>query len=281
MSDVLTAPDDDLFWPPTQRTEAESPEVAKKADAWIYAFLGSRVTSFSPAPDRVIVWCALPPAIDMFTLPATMRGLVGLHAGCTFMPRNWEPSPVTMVSFAELNSPFGDASWYPTNPVVELEVSDVAEGEASSSRSDVEQALIAVKQLLGLTDEQVEGATGVSRSTLWRLRTGRTSGTRAVTEAPIWRLHSLARALVDRIGVDGARSWLHGGEPSPAALLAGGDLGLAEQAADPILFPDRAARRGYAAVAEDDYEAVVPLSSDATGPTKRPRRARRPGERSG
>ncbi len=281
MSDVLTAPDDDVFWPPTERTEAESPEVAKKADAWIFTFLGSRVTSFSPAPDRVVVWRAAPPTIDMFTLPATMRRFAGLYLSCTVMPRGGKPSPVTFFSFAQINAPESErAPWYPTNPVVEPESTETAEDEVLQSRSDVEQAVATIKQLLGLTDEQVEAATGVSRSTLWRLRTGRTGGTRSVTEAPIWRLHSLARAMAERIGVEGVRSWLHAGDPSPAALLGGGELGIVERAADLILFPDRPSRRGASAVAEDDYEPVLPRPAGAAAPLNRPRRARRPGERS-
>lgn len=280
MSDVLTAPDDDLFWPPTQRTEAESPEVAKKADAWIFTFLGSRVMSFSPAPDRVVVWCAAPPTIDMFTLPATMRGLAGLYSGCMVMPRGWEPSPVAFVSYAEVNALESERGpWYATNPVVEHGV-PATEDELPEARSDVERAAASLKQLLGLTDEQLEAATGVSRSTLWRLRTGRTSGARSVTEAPIWRLHSLARAMAERIGVDGARSWLHAGDPAPADLLAAGELGLVERAADLILFPDRTSRRAASAVAEDDYAPELPRPVDATAPKNRPRRARRPGERS-
>lgn len=281
MSDVLTAPNDDLFWPPTQRTEAEAPEVAMKTDAWIFTFLGSRVVSFSPAPDRVVVWCAAPPTIDAFTLPAAMRGLTGLYSGCTVLPRGWEPSPVTFVSFTEVNAP--ESEWaprHPSNPVVEGEASEIAADEASPLRSDLEQAVTAIKRLLGLTDEQVEAATGVSRSTLWRLRTGRTGGTRSVTEAPIWRLHSLARAMAERISVEGVRSWLHAGDPSPAVLLAGGQLGLVERAADRVLFPDRAVRRAASAVAEDDYAPVLPRPADVSAPLNRPRRARRPGKRS-
>lgn len=281
MSDVLTAPDDDLFWPPTQRTEAESPEVAQKADAWIFTFLGSRVTSFSPAPDRVVVWCAAPPAIDVFTLPASMRSLAGLYSGCSLMPRSWEPSSVTFVAYAEVNAPGSDRTpWYPTNPMVELETPEAPDDQVAAPRSDIEQAVTAIKDLLGLTDEQVEAATGVSRSTLWRLRTGRTGGTRSVTEAPIWRLHSLARAMAERIGIDGTRGWLHAGDPSPAALLGDGELRLVERAADRILFPDQVDRRGASAVAEDDYEPTLPRPVEATIPRSRPRRARRPGDRS-
>src|SRR5262249_30654062 len=122
MSDVLTAPDDDLFWPPTDRTEAESPEVANRADAWIFTFLGSRVMSFSPAPDRVVVWCSRPPTVDMFTLPATMRGIVGLYPGCSVMPRSWEPSPVTFLSMAALDAGItSPMPWRAANPTVEAE----------------------------------------------------------------------------------------------------------------------------------------------------------------
>src|SRR3546814_13816658 len=92
MADVLTDPTDDL-WPPTERTEAESPEVTRHVDSWIFTFLGSRVTSFSPEPHRVVVWCAKVPAIDAFMLPAQLRGS---GAYTTALQRGWGPSPITM-----------------------------------------------------------------------------------------------------------------------------------------------------------------------------------------
>lgn len=280
MSDMLTT-DDDLFWPPTERTEAESPDVASRTGAWIFTFLGSRVLSFSPAPDRVVVWRTATPAIDAFALPATMRGITGLYTSCRALTRGWEPSLVTCFSFTEVNAPLAErALGHPANPVAEPETPDVEAMQAPQQRSNLEQAVSAIKQLLGLTDEQVEAATGVSRSTLWRLRTGRTGETRSVTEAPIWRLHGLARAMAERIGVEGVRSWLHAGNPSPAVLLADGQLALVERAADRVLFPDRAMPRSAAAVAADDYSPVTPRPADTTAPSNRPRRARRPGDRS-
>jgi transcriptional regulator with XRE-family HTH domain len=279
MSDMLTAPNDDLFWPPTQRTEAESPDVAMKADAWIFTFLGGRITSFSRTPDRVVVWCAAPLAIDAFTLPAAMRGATGPFSGCTMLPQGWEVSPVAS-SFTEATDPASQPTPRQlTNPAVEPETPWVPADEALQPHSDVEQALSVIKQLFGLTDEQVEAATGVSRSTLWRLRTGRTGETRSITEAPIWRLHGLARAMAERGGVEGVRSWLHAGDPSPAALLSSGQLGLVERAADELLFPDRGEPRSASAVADDDYAPVLPRSADVTAPVNRPRRARRPGDR--
>jgi transcriptional regulator with XRE-family HTH domain len=197
------------------------------------------------------------------------------------LPRTWEPSPIAFLSFTEINANAGGGvAEYLSNPVIESEGQEIPPRDTSPRQPELEIAVTAIKELLGLTDEQVEAATGVSRSTLWRLRTGRTGGTRSVTEAPIWRLHSLARAIADVIGIDGLRSWLHAGDPSPAALLARGELALVEQAADRVLFIDHVVPRRGAAVADDDYDPIVPMRSDAVGPSAKPRRVRRPGGRS-
>jgi transcriptional regulator with XRE-family HTH domain len=278
MSDVLTVPDDDLFWPPTERTEAESSDIASKPDAWIFTYLGTRVLSFSPSPDRVIVWCAPVPTVDAFALPAGMRGFADLYGPWRVLPRSWEPSLITYLAFTEV-VPSLEASLSHLNPVTELDDSPAGSDDVYHPGADLEQAVTTIKQLLGLTDEQLEAATKVSRSTLWRLRTRRTGEARSVTEAPIWRLHGVARAMTARLGAEGVRSWLHAGDPSPVALLRSGELGLFERAADGVLFSDHVSSRPAAAVTEDDYAPVMPQPA-ALKPTKRPRRVRRPGDRS-
>jgi transcriptional regulator with XRE-family HTH domain len=278
MSDVLTAPEDDLFWPPTERTEAESHCVNSMAEAWIFNFLGSRVQSFSPSPERVIVWCAAPPIVDAFALPASKRGAT-LCTSWPPLPRQWENSATTLYAYADVAPGVSGRTTVESghNPPADSDERPAALGALDTS--DLESAVSEIKRHLGLTDEQIQSATGVSRSTLWRLRTGRSEGARSVTEAPIWRLHSLTRALTERVGVEGVRSWLHGGDPSPAALLTSGDLEGVECAADRLVFGDETRHRSYAAVSDDDFEPQLPPPTATAMPTRRPRRARRPGDR--
>jgi hypothetical protein len=152
-------------------------------------------------------------------------------------------------------------------------VDDLAE-ESVVDRAPVEVALTEIKEMLGLTDLQLEAATGISRTTFWRMRTQRTADTRSVTEAPIWRLHALGRVLVDRMGRESVKGWLHSGTPSPISRLESGDVAGVEAAADKILFPDPAIRRSSAAVADDDFAAVVTRPEGSTD-SPRARRVRR------
>jgi transcriptional regulator with XRE-family HTH domain len=274
MSDVLIAnPADDVFWPPTERTEAQAPEIAALPDAWIFGFLGSRVQSFSPGQDRVIVYCRAALTIDAWALGAKYSLLFDRSAVLSQFPVSWEPRLPSAwnasVAYAVF-SQFGEAAGlFAENPPADAD-------RRRPPAAGLEAGIATIKDALGLTDAQVESATGVSRSTLWRLRTGRTSGTRKVTEAAVWRLHALATALVRTLGPEGARGWLHGGEPSLAALLSRGDLAGVEQAADRIIFQDVAERRSAAAVAEDDYADAPPPMSRTAPSSRPPRRAIRP-----
>ena len=275
MSDVLpTNPDDDVFWPPTERTEAEAHEVATRSDVWIFGFLGSRVQSFSSGPDRVIVYCLRSPAVDAWARGPRFANLLGPTQLWSGIPAGWQPRPL-VTSFTSFRRVVVSNVIDPGASFADL----LAEADAGDSpTSDLESAIVAIKKALGLTDTQLESATGVSRSTLWRLRTGRTSDTRSLTEAPVWRLHALATALVRRLGLEGARGWLHAGDPSPASLLSDGRLSDVEQAIDRVLFPDPARARRSAAVAADDYSPTAEREvGTAPASPRPPRRGLRPG----
>jgi len=280
MADVLIAANDDVFWPPTERTEAESHEVASKAGAWIFNFLGSRVQSFSPRPDRVVVFCNPTPEIDAWALPIAMRDLSAYRSVWVTLPQSWAPRSMACFTCVEVKPSMvmRDLGSSGANPTAEFDDDPMPEARVIPSPIDLDVAVSDIKASLGLTDALVESATGISRSTLWRLRTGRSSGPRAVTEAPIWRLHSLTTALVNRLGVEGARGWLHSGDPSPAGLLADGQLPEVERLADRVLFADPASQHPGASASEYDHVPFeVPPPAAGTGPS-RPRRVRRRGQ---
>jgi hypothetical protein len=277
MSDVLFAnADDDVFWPPTERTEAQAAEVASHPEAWAFTFLGSRVHSFAPAPDRVIVYQrAL--GVDIWAL-GPRSPMHSLLLG-SWLPSGWEPRPIAMcfTSLVEVRGAphmtglVGEVN--PTDPQDDVDDPASEWPSAVVGSPTVDAAVTDVKEWLGLNDLQIEAATGISRSTLWRLRTGRTVESRSTTDAPVWRLHALAAALTRVLGSDGARGWLHAGQPSPAQLLETGHLSDVERVADRVLFPDPSRQPTFAGVADDDYDTVGPSSPPPASQTRRPRRA--------
>ncbi len=279
MSDVLFADaDDDVFWPPTDRTEAQAPEVATHPEAWAFAFLGSRVYSFIASPDRVVVF-RRSMVVDSWALGP--RSPAQPPRFWSHLPSGWEPRPLTMWvgSVVGLGSPSG---WEMLADRPGLERSDLVEDppadvpSAVAGLATVDAAVSDIKQWLGLTDSQVEAATGISRSTLWRLRTGRSAESRSTTDAPVWRLHAVAAGLTRALGSDGARSWLYAGDPAPADLLRAGHLGELEEAASRLLFREFEPARTYAAVADDDYDTAPP---PVTPPEVRRARRARPAPR--
>ena len=273
MTDVLVANlADDVFWPPTERTEAQAPEVGACPDAWIFGVLGSRVQSFSPSPDRVIVYCRPSLAIDPWALGAKYTMLFEQGVLWPQIPAVWTGLTNTWTTLAA-HAVEGDFGPMPRFMEENLDADiDAAEPPVPG----LEVGITSIKDALGLTDSQIESATGVSRSTLWRLRTGRTTNTRQATGAPVWRLHALAAALVRALGPEGARGWIHSGEPSVASALSRGDLAAVEQAADRVIFRNVVERQGAAAVAEDDYASAPSQPDNAAQPMRRPRRAIRP-----
>jgi hypothetical protein len=274
MSDVLFASaEGDVFWPPTERTEAQAAEVASHPEAWAFAFLGSRVHSFAPTPDRVIVYERVL-GLDIWALGPRSPVHSSLWSP---LPTGWEPRPITVCvtsvievrGFWDLTGLLGELD--PTGPQSDVEDPASEWPSAVAGSPTVDSAVTDVKEWLGLNDLQIGAATGISRSTLWRLRTGRTAESRSTTAAPVWRLHALAAALTRVLGSDGARGWLHAGRPSPAQLLEGGHLSDVENAADRMLFPDPSHEPTFAGVADDDYDNGGPSSP----PPPQPRRARR------
>jgi len=267
MSDVLQAnPDDDIFWGRTDRTEAQAPEVPRSVDPWILEFLGSRVRSFRPTSERVVVFWSQAPLVDAWAHGESIQ--YSSSAAWCMSLTGWEAAPfLRLVGLVQASSEPGWAR-VSENPPVDLLTDEVAP-------TDVDGAVSSIKDLLGLTDAQVEAATGISRSTLWRIRAGRTSGTRSVTAAPVWRLYALARSLTSVLGVGGVRGWLHAGDPSPSSLLAGGGLADVERRAGRIIFPDPATPRSFAGVAEDDYAGGEVAKVEPSLPRRPPRRALR------
>jgi transcriptional regulator with XRE-family HTH domain len=267
MSDVLQANrDDEMFWRPTERTEAQAPEVPRCVDPRILEFLGSRVRSFRPSSERVVVFWNQAPLVDAWAHGESIQ--YNSSGAMWMLYSGWEAAPTAQL--VGLIQASAEPVWgrVSENPPVDMPDDDVAP-------TDIEGAVASIKELLGLTDKQLEAATGISRSTLWRMRTGRTSETRSVTEAPVWRLYALTRALTSVLGADGAKGWLHAGDPSPSSLLAEGGLADVERRAGRIIFPDPATPMSFAGVADDDYidgeRAVVePLS-----PRRPPRRVLR------
>jgi transcriptional regulator with XRE-family HTH domain len=272
MSDVLIAnAADDIFWPPTERTEAQAPEVGVRPGAWIFGYLGSRVQSFSLGLDRVVVYHRPALAIDAWALGAKYTLLFEQNALWPQISATWIGVPAAWNAASQLvRAGFGES----VGSIVQNPSAD--SGSAESSRPGLEAAIGSIKDALGLTDSQIESATGVSRSTLWRLRTGRTTGTRQATEAPVWRLRALADALVRALGAEGARAWIHSGESSLASALSRGDLAAVERAADRIIFRNVVERRAASAVADDDYPDAPSHPQSTAQPPRPPRRALRP-----
>lgn len=268
MSDVLYAgANDDVFWPPTDRTEAQAADVASSADAWMYSFLGSRVFSVPASQDRVVVYTSNRFPVDVWAQGGRVLDPLML----TRLPEGWTPRPMTMcvvVQPRQSDSGHETALTGPTeDPPSELP-------SAVSQEATVEAALKDITRWLGLSDVQIAGATGIDRSTLWRLRSkGATA--RPATEAPVWRLHALAAAAARLLEPAGAKSWLHAGEPSPAALLSDGKLAEVERQLDQVLFTGNNPQTTFAAVADDDYETDAHDSSTTTPIARGARRARR------
>jgi hypothetical protein len=92
---------------------------------------------------------------------------------------------------------------------------------SASQRPQIADWVEEIVSWLGCSYDDLALITGVSRNSFfnWRHygRQPRAEATRSVT-----RVHSLVSALVNRLGVDGARSWLASGEPTGwDALLQG------------------------------------------------------------
>src|SRR3546814_15749227 len=113
-------------------------------------------------------------------LPAQLRGS---GAYTTALQRGWGPSPITMWV---ANSGTDDRAFAQlTNPVIDEALPD----DTATAGPDLAAAVATIKGVLGLTDDQPQAATGVSRTSLWRLRTGRSDEPRSVTTAPLCRTH--------------------------------------------------------------------------------------------
>ena len=245
MSDVLYA--DETFWPPTDRTEAQAVHVSHQLGSWAFGFLGCNVQSFSTRQDRVAVY-ERTSAHDFWALGPRVTGGFGLWSGLT---AGWAPQSLGLV----VNTVF-DANLDHRVGLSELLDRVERTGVGEPPTPTFHQAVNDIQQWLGFADSHIEAATGISRITLWRQRTGRSGASRSTTDAPVWRLHSLAGALHRALGPDGLLNWLHAGSPSPWDLLRDGHLDEVERAGDRVLFRDPAQRRFAGA---DETTDDVPL----------------------
>jgi transcriptional regulator with XRE-family HTH domain len=260
MADMLLAGSDDGLFS-TDRTEAQAHEVCALPVGRALDFLGSRVRSFRASPDRVIVYefRFSDDAADRWWSRHMLRRLVG------DLPVVWNPSDTSAVLAI-----VGFASAVAAHDIPQTD--PPADG-SERPEAALESAIAELKDMLGITDSDIEDATGISRSTLWRLRERGTTP-RAATATKVWRLHALATALVRTLGADGAQGWLNAGDPSPRTLLVRGDLADVERRADSVLFAVPTVR-SHAAPAEDDYSQAPDMLPLDVPPTRQPGRARR------
>jgi hypothetical protein len=86
---------------------------------------------------------------------------------------------------------------------------------------------------LQLTTLEMRQATGIGRSTrfYWQTNTPR-----ATTGRHLEPVYALVRAIVDELGVAGARGWFHHGKPSGIDLLVSGDIATLTRRAHGIVF---------------------------------------------
>jgi hypothetical protein len=268
MGDMLLSSAEQSFWPPSERTEAQSASVANQPDSWLYGFLGSTVRSFAAAHDRVVVLRCTANA-DAWALGP--RVSVG-HPVWTGMPSEWSPEPTWLFIRSMWDVGLDVLDEVPHTSAVSIHdrMDTEVAAELAMPRPTLESALTNIHDWFGFSDGQIEAATGVSRTTLWRLRTGKINDSRSNTDSSIWRLQALASSLIAVLGQQRTMSWLHSGSPSPADLLLSGRFDDAERASDRVLFPGPLSR-SFSAVSDDDYG-----SGEVASPTAPlPLRARR------
>lgn len=134
-------------------------------------------------------------------------------------------------------------------------------------------------QSLGLTYDDLEAITGVSRSTFlhWKRVPGVVP--RASTSHRLLRFYAIARAIVDKLGPVEAGAWLRSGSPSKLDALKMGDYESVERELADMLFSDMSLGREEHRVfrPEADFEVSLPDGRSQLQRSKRsPRRARLP-----
>jgi hypothetical protein len=284
MTDLLIGScNDDVFWTRSERTEAQACEAAAQLGPWMINFIGSRLQSVQRSPGRVMLIALPGPAFDGWSygcgeavpIRNTWAHLVESTGG-------WDNvgTCIALVIKDIVSSEGWGANTSPhrppsNDPPVDSPLADVLSTVDDELRLD--DAINEVKNRLMLSEGELQAATGLSRSTLWRLRSDPDSGRRSTTEAAIWRLHALSSALVRVLGADGTRHWLSSGDPSPISLLNSGHVSEVERAADRLLFPRPRVERSFAGVDDSDYPAAQTAHRETTTHVAPPlpRRARR------
>lgn len=168
MADVLIASsEDDTFWPPSDRTEAQGCEVANHADAWMFGFLGSRVVSFCSFSDRTVVVCRATPSVDAWALGGLGSPYVGSRSHSQ-MASGWKPQlPIVLnscfevVDFLGLDPASNPPSLMEGHPLVVENPPALADISTTVDQIDdvlnADTAISTVKELLGVSDTQIEG----------------------------------------------------------------------------------------------------------------------------
>jgi hypothetical protein len=127
---------------------------------------------------------------------------------------------------------------------------------------------------LGVGDEDIAGAVGIGRTTVYSWQRENREPRRGTAQR-LYEYHAVLSALRRRLGPEGLTLWLSAGEPSHRDLLLKGDLESVEGAVDTQLFVGQGAGPDLAWRGEDFGRAVGYLSTDPPRPSRRKaRRAR-------
>jgi DNA-binding transcriptional regulator YiaG len=167
-------------------------------------------------------------------------------------------------------------AWTAADPISQLEIGH-DDPETLAEGTDAARIINGLRQTLPLTIDDIAASTGISRRTLFLWQSGRVTP-RPATMRPLWRLFALVKAVVEIIGVEGARSWLNAGEPSPFERLLAGRIDLVEDDANRIIFRQSSLRppRSAGARPEADDDEVVAVSRGVKARTsdRKPQRLR-------
>jgi transcriptional regulator with XRE-family HTH domain len=194
----------------------ESTDVARRA-AGIWTTSGSSSTAEPLAARRFI-----------------MERLIEESTADDMLSRWWQ-NPEMRVSVvlvvSDLAAPAGGPHGTADEGTETEGASDIKPDEVLARR--VEEAC----EVLGTTREQLAGAVGLSRATIFAWMNGSTRP-RPSTRRALDRLLGLTGSMVRALGLSSARSWFAMGSPSRAALLLAGELdSVAEEVTALVVRP--------------------------------------------
>lgn len=119
---------------------------------------------------------------------------------------------------------------------------------ASRRGTSALDAIDAISELFVMDAEDIASIVGIGRTTpmYWR----RTNGVpRPSTVRQLWRLYGLAMSLSAVFGLEGTKSWLRSGHPSPLSILEGGNLDAFESLVGREVYDPALARQYRPAIA--------------------------------